>query len=64
MSNQTKYRCAHEHPNHKCGEVITAEQYQYVKHPEYWVPVTSDEVLKSMKAEREKLVNRNEIVKK
>lgn len=69
MSNQTKYRCACEHDgrknqHHKRGEVITHEQYKMVEFPEYWTPIPSDDSLKALKADREKMVNRQTIINK
>lgn len=69
MSQQTKYRCAHEHEgrknqHHKRGEVITADQHKLVEHPEYWIPIPGDDVLKGLKADREKMVNRQNVIRK
>lgn len=62
MAQQTNYRCACEHKNHKRGEIITAEQYKTVQHPEYWVPALSNEELRQIKLKREKLVNNQNVV--
>jgi hypothetical protein len=64
MSQQNKYRCAHEHGKIKRGDVITEDQYKTVSNPEYWVPVVSDQELKNMKQAREKMVNSQNIVRK
>jgi len=63
LSNN-KYRCATTHDTHKRGEIITAEQHKTIGNPQYWVPVATDEQLRTMKANREKLVNNQNVIQK
>lgn len=64
MALSSKYRCATTHDNHKRGEIITAEQYKTIANPQYWVPIANDEDLREIKANREKLVNNQNVIMK
>lgn len=64
MAQQTNYRCSCTHDNHKRGDVITAEQYKTIAHQDKWVPVLSNEELRQIKLQREKIVNHQNVVLK